>query len=346
MTAAPPRPAAPRTGSLRARRVGLVAALVVAIVALCLLSLAVGANPIPLRLVWTAIVSPTDSDADTVVRTLRMPRTFLGVVVGIALGMAGALIQGHTRNPLADPGLLGVEAGAAFLVVLGISVLGVTNLYGYVWFSFVGAFAASAVVFAVGAAGRGGATPVTLALAGVAISALLGSFTSAMVLSDAATLDAFRFWAVGSLAGRDATIAVDVAPFLAAGVLLGLINAPGLNLLALGEDVARGLGTNLTRVRWTGLAAITLLTGSAVAACGPIAFVGLIVPHVCRAVTGPDQRWLVPASGLAGAVLLLTADVIGRVVVRPGELEVGIVLALVGAPFFVALVRRRRMASL
>jgi iron complex transport system permease protein len=187
---------------------------------------------------------------------------------------------------------------------------------------------------------------VTLALAGVAVSALLGALTSALILLDTRTLDAFRFWAVGSLAGRDAGIAGQVAPFLLAGLVLALMNAPGLNLLSLGEDVARGLGVNLAVTRWTGLVAITLLSGAATAACGPIAFVGLVVPHACLAFTGPDHRWLIPASGLAGAVLLLVADVVGRVVVRPGELQVGIVLALVGAPFFIALVRRRRLAAL
>ncbi|MCX6466711.1 MAG: iron ABC transporter permease [Pseudonocardiales bacterium] len=339
-------PPAPAPSRLRARRVGLVLALAVLLAAAVLASLAIGAREIPLPEVWSAILGPTGTENDIVVRSLRAPRTLLGVAVGVALGMAGALMQGHTRNPLAEPGLLGVSAGAAFLVVLGIYAFGVTSLQGYVWFAFAGAFGASVLVFLLGSVSRDGATPVTLALAGVAVSALLGALTSAMVLLDSQTLDQYRFWAVGSLAGRDADVAAQVAPFLVAGVLLALLNAPGLNLLSLGEDVARGLGVHLTATRWTGLAAITLLTGAATAACGPIAFVGLVVPHICRALTGPDHRWLVPASGLAGAVLLLAADVVGRVVVRPGELQVGIVLALVGAPFFVLLVRRRRLVSL
>lgn len=331
---------------IRARRLGLVAGLAALLVLATLASLAIGAKEIPLPEVWSAVFSPTGTENDIVVRSLRAPRTVLGVAVGIALGMAGALMQGHTRNPLAEPGLLGVSAGAAFLVVVGIYAFGVSSLYGYVWFAFAGAFGASVLVFVLGSVSRDGATPVTLALAGVAVSALLGAFTSALVLADNQTLDQYRFWAVGSLAGRDAEVAVQVAPFLLAGVLLALVNSPGLNLLSLGEDVAKGLGINLTVNRWTGLVAITLLTGGAVAACGPIAFVGLVVPHVCRAFTGPDHRWLVPASGLAGAVLLLVADVVGRVVVRPGELQVGIVLALVGAPFFVLLVRRRKLVAL
>lgn len=331
---------------LRTRRVGVVAGLAVLLGLSVLASLAIGAKEIPVGDVWTALVAPTGTENDIVVGSLRLPRTVLGVAVGVALGMAGAVMQGHTRNPLAEPGILGVSAGAAFLVVVGIYVFRVTSLTGYVWFAFVGAFAAAVLVFALGSASRDGATPVMLALAGVAVTFLLQALTYALVISDAQTLDQYRFWAVGSLAGRDATVAAQVAPFLVAGVVLALVNSPGLNLLSLGEDVARGLGVNLTVTRWTGLAAITLLTGAATAACGPISFLGLVVPHVVRALTGPDHRWLIPASGLAGAVLLLVADVVGRVVVRPGELQVGIVLALVGAPFFVLLVRRRKLVSL
>lgn len=340
------RPGRTGIGALRARRATLVLVLLGLLGLAVMASLAVGAKPIPLAAVWDALWSPTGTEDDVVVRALRVPRTLLGIGVGIALGVAGALMQGHTRNPLADPGLLGVSAGAAFLVVIGIYTLGVTSLYGYVWFAFAGAFGASVLVFVLGSLGRGGPTPVTLALAGVAVSALLGALTSALVLVDVRTLDAYRFWAVGSLAGRDAAIAGQVAPFLVVGLVLAVANAPALNLLSLGEDVARGLGQNLAVARWTGLAAITLLTGAATAACGPIGFVGLVVPHVARYFTGPDHRWLLPASGLAGAVLLLGADVVGRVVVRPGELQVGIVLALVGAPFFVALVRRRKLVQL
>ncbi len=343
---AAPGPATVPVDVLRARRIGVLLVLLLLLVAAAAASLAVGARPIPPGQVWAAVWQPTGSADDVVVRALRAPRTVLGIGVGAALGVAGALMQGHTRNPLADPGLLGVSAGAAFLVVVGIHVGGVTSLSGYVWFAFAGAFGAGVLVFGLGSLGRGGPTPVTLALAGVAVTAFLGALTSAVVLADEATLDAFRFWAVGALAGRDAAVAGQVAPFLVVGLLLAVANAPALNLLALGEDVARGLGQNLAVARWTGLAAITLLTGAAVAACGPVGFVGLVVPHVARHFTGPDHRWLLPASGLAGAVLLLTADVVGRVVVRPGELQVGIVLGLLGAPFFVALVRRRRLVSL
>ena len=331
---------------LRNRRVLVVSGLAALLVLTALVSLAVGARPIGVGAVWQALWAPSGTEEDVIVRGLRVPRTVLGIAVGLALGVAGALMQGHTRNPLADPGLLGVSAGAALAVVIGIYAFGVTTLLGYVWFAFAGAFAASVAVFVLGSLGPGGASPVSLALAGVAVTALLGALTSAIVLVDVSTLDAYRFWSVGALAGRGPDVALQVAPFVLIGLVIGLAGAPGLNLLALGDDVARGLGQNVTLVRWSGLVAITLLTGAAVAACGPIAFLGLVVPHIARALTGPDHRWLLPAAGLTGAVLLLGADIVGRVVARPGELQVGIVLALVGAPFFIALVRRRRLVAL
>jgi ABC-type Fe3+-siderophore transport system permease subunit len=266
-------------------------------------------------------------------------------MVGLSLGIAGALAQGHTRNPLGDPGLLGVTAGASLGVVLAIHLLGVGTPAGYVWFAFAGALVGTVLVFSLGSVGRGGATPVTLALAGAALSALFYALVRAILVSDTDSLDAFRFWVVGALAGRGADVAWQVAPFIAVGLVLALVNAPALDLLGLGEDVARGLGQRVWLARSVGLAAVTLLCGAATAACGPIAFVGLVVPHVVRAFTGPAHRWLVPCSGLLGAALLLIADVVGRVVVRPGELQVGIVLALLGAPFFIALIRRRRLAS-
>ncbi|NEK59557.1 iron chelate uptake ABC transporter family permease subunit [Geodermatophilus sabuli] len=325
----------------------LLAGLVVLVAVTAALSIAVGTRSIGLGTVWQALTDPgLASEEAVIVRELRLPRTALGLMVGLALGVAGALTQGHTRNPLGDPGLLGVTAGASLGVVLAIWLLGVGTPAGYVWFAFAGALLGTVLVFTLGSLGRGGATPVTLALAGAALSALFFALVRAILVSDTDSLDSFRFWVVGALAGRDADVAWQVAPFLAAGLLLALLNAPALDLLGLGEDVARGLGQRIWLARLVGLAAVTLLCGAATAACGPIAFVGLVVPHVVRSVTGPAHRWLVPCSALAGAALLLAADVIGRVVARPGELQVGIVLALLGAPFFIALVRRRRLAGL
>jgi iron complex transport system permease protein len=321
--------------------------LVALVVAVCALSVAVGTRSIGLGTVWQALIdSSTPGDETVIIRELRVPRTLLGLLAGLALGISGALMQGHTRNPLGDPGLLGVTAGASFAVVLSIWLFGVDSPGGYVWSAFAGALLGSVAVYLIGSSGRGGATPVSLALAGTALSYLLYALVQSITIREQTALDSFRFWVVGALAGRDADVVTQIAPFVVAGLVLALVNAPALNLLGLGEDVARGLGQRIWLARATGLAAITLLTGAATAACGPIAFVGLVVPHVARAVTGPDHRWLIPYSGLLGVVFLLLADVVGRVIARPGELQVGIVLAVVGAPFFIVLVRRRKLVQL
>lgn len=326
------------------------AGLVVAMGALVLVvfcSLAIGSKPIPLGVVWDAIWHYDASLNDhLIVRSLRVPRTLLGLGVGAALAMAGAVMQGVTRNPLADPGILGIEAGASLAVVIAIHSFGIASLTGYVWFAFVGAGVASVVVYSLGSLGRGGATPVKLALAGAALTSLLSALTTAILLFDVDTLDQYRFWVVGSLAGRDATIVADVAPFLIAGGVLALGTSRSLNTLALGEDVARSLGQRVQLARVMSATAVVVLCGAAVAGAGPIAFVGLTIPHVARAICGPDYRWILPWSLVLGPILLLSADVIGRVIARPGEVQVGIVTAMIGAPFFIALVRRRKLAEL
>jgi len=348
-TATRPETRTPRGGLLTgavSRAAGLWLLIALTVLA-CALSIAVGTRSIGLGTVWHALLDgSTPGDETVIVRQLRVPRTLLGLLAGTALGVSGALMQGHTRNPLGDPGLLGVTAGASLAVVLSIWLLDVHTASGYVWFAFAGALLASVAVYAIGSAGRGGATPVSLALAGSALTYLLYALVQAITIREQTALDAFRFWVVGALAGRDADVAAQVAPFIVLGLVLAMVNAPALNLLGLGEDVARGLGQRVWLARATGLVAVTLLTGAATAACGPIAFVGLVVPHVARAVTGPDHRWLIPYAGLLGAVVLLLADVLGRIVARPGELQVGIVLAVLGAPFFIALVRRRRLVAL
>lgn len=341
------RPIARRRASvgLRGRRLAGLLVLLVLLGAACALSVSYGARPIPLDVVWQALAAPDGSDAALVVNDLRVPRTVLGVLVGVALGVGGALMQGHTRNPIADPGLLGVNQGAAFGIVLAVVGFGVERLYGFIWFGFAGALLAAVAVFVLGAIAGKGSTPVTLALAGAAVSALLYGLIAMIVLSNQQGMQTYRFWHVGSIAGRDYAIAGQIAPFLALGLLLALVNTAGMNTLALGEDVAVALGQNVRRTRVVGVLAITLLTGAAVAACGPIAFLGLVVPHIARAVTGPDYRWLVPFAGLLGAILLLLADVAGRLL-SDDSLEVGIMLALVGAPVFIYLVRRKGLARL
>jgi iron complex transport system permease protein len=310
-------------------------------------SVAYGSKSMSLGVVWDAFWAyDAGLDDHLIVRSLRVPRTVLGLAVGASLGVAGAVMQGVTRNPLADPGILGIEAGASLAVVTGIYVFGIGSLTGYVWFAFAGAAVASVVVYALGSLGRGGATPVKLALAGAAMASLLGSFTSAILLLDVATLDQFRFWVVGSLAGRDGTIATQVLPFIVVGLVLAEASARQLNILALGDDVARSLGQRVALARLTSAVAVILLCGAATAACGPIGFIGLTIPHIARAICGPDYRWIVPWSIVLAPMLLLGADILGRVVARPGELQVGIVTALLGAPFFIALVRRRKLAEL
>ncbi|MEO3887624.1 iron ABC transporter permease [Nonomuraea sp. B5E05] len=338
---------APGLRGVRHRRLTVLFVLVASVLVAVVLSVTVGSKSVPLTDAWHALTAPTGTENDIVIRALRVPRTVLGVLAGVALGVAGALMQGHTRNPLADPGLLGVTQGAAFAMVSSIVLLGVSSLLGYIWFGLAGALVASVAVFALGmTGGKGSPTPVTLALAGTAVSAFLYALTSAIVLLDEQAMDVFRFWQAGSIAARGADVVWQVLPFILVGLMLAAVNAPGLNALSLGEDVARSLGQNIPVTRAVGVAAVTLLSGASVAACGSLAFVGLIVPHLVRPLSGTDHRWLLPYSGLVGAALLLLADVIGRVVAPPGELEVGVVLALLGAPFFVALVRRRKPVRL
>ena len=348
ISSTPPAAAAVRPGSARRVTLGLgLGAAVGVLAAIALLSLAVGARSIPIGTVLDSLFDydPTNND-HLIVRSLRVPHTIVGVLVGAALGAGGTLMHGVTRNPLADPGILGVNAGAALFVVVAIYWFGVSSLLGYVWFAFAGAAIASAVVYTLGSLGREGATPVKLALAGAALTAMLGSITTAILLTDVDTLDQFRFWNVGSLAGRTGTIAANVAPFIIVGLVVALACGPILNGLALGDDVARGLGQRIALSRALGAVGIVLLCGAATAAAGPIVFIGLAIPHVARVITGPDYRWVIPYSIVLDPVLLLGSDIIGRVVARPGELQVGIVTAVIGAPVFIRLVRSRKMTQL
>jgi iron complex transport system permease protein len=325
-----------------ARSIGLLLVLA-ALLLVVLLSISVGSRPIALDRVWTLIWHPDGSDDAIIVHDLRIPRTILGLLVGAALGVAGGLMQALTRNPLADPGLLGVNAGAAAAVVTATAVLGTTDTLTGIWFAFLGAAAAAVVVYGVGAAGHSGATPVRLALAGVAVSFALIAYVHGLTLVDRAALDEYRFWQVGALAGHPASLNWQIAPFIATGLVIAALLGRPLNALGLGDDTGRALGASPARTRVLVAVATTLLCGAATAAVGPIVFLGLAVPHAARAITGPDQRWLLPYAALLAPVMLLAADVIGRVVIRPGELEVGIVSAVLGAPVFIAIVRRRRI---
>lgn len=339
--ARPRRPGAARLG----RGAGLLGALALLALA-ALLSVSVGAREIPLDRVWSLVVSPDGSDEAVIVRDLRVPRTLLGLLVGAALGLAGALMQALTRNPLAEPGILGVNAGAAAAVVTGVSLFGITSFGGYVWFAFAGAAAASVLVYGIGARGAAGASPVRLALAGTAITAALYAYVQGVSVLQPRTFDQYRFWQVGSFAGHDPALAGQVAIPIGLGVVAALALAGPLNALALGEDAGRALGASVARTRLLTAVAVTLLCGAATAACGPITFLGLAVPHVARAIAGPDQRWVLPYSLVLAPAFVLLADVLGRVIGRPGEVQVGIVTAIVGGPIFVYLVRARRIAKL
>jgi iron complex transport system permease protein len=324
------------------------AGLVLAFAALgfaALLSLAVGARAIPLGDVADALLHGGGSRDAAIVNSLRVPRTLLGIVVGAALGIAGALMQALTRNPLADPGLLGVNAGAAAAVVIALS-LGLAGAASSVWFAFAGAALAAVAVYTIGGAGRGGATPVRLALAGTALTAALTAVIYGVALSDVRLLQQYNHWSVGALGGRGRTQLDAIVPFVAIGAVLAAALARPLNAIALGDDSARALGARVGRTRIGGAVAITLLCGASTAAAGPMYFLGLTVPHAGRAMCGPDQRWVLAYSAVLGAAVLLIADVVGRVLVRPGELQAGVMVAVIGTPVFIALVRRKRIAAL
>ncbi|MER5178125.1 iron chelate uptake ABC transporter family permease subunit [Streptomyces sp. NPDC002896] len=333
-------PAPPSRRAIRAA--GLLVSLGV-LLAVAVASIAIGAKHLPVDQVWHGLFQDSGTYSDVVVRE-RLSRTVLGLLVGAALGLAGAVLQALTRNPLADPGLLGINAGASAAVVTAITFFGVTSLSGYVWFAFAGAAIVGVLVYSLG--GSRGATPVRLALAGTALTAALSGYLQAVMIMDNAALGKMRFWTVGSLASATNTTITQVLPFLAVGTVLALGLARPLNAVAMGDDTARALGAHLTRTRALSMVAATLLCGAATAACGPIAFVGLMVPHVVRSFTGPDLRWILPYAAVLSPVLLLGADVIGRIVARPAELQVGIVTAVIGGPVFIYLVRRRRTAQL
>jgi iron complex transport system permease protein len=309
-------------------------------------SLAIGSRDIPLDVVWAALTAGSTSSDAVVVLDLRVPRTVAGLAAGIALGIAGAVIQALTRNPLADPGILGVTSGSAFAVAMAVGVFGVTAVQGYLWFAFLGALLATIVVFLIGSTGRGGGSPAKITLAGVALGAVLSGITSAMLLADPEAFNALQSWNAGSLQFRDWAVVTPVLPFLLVGLVLAALIARSLNAIALGDDVSAGLGVNVVWVRVVAVIAITVLAGGATAIAGPIAFVGLMVPHVARWIVGPDQRWIFAYALVLAPILLLAADVLGRVVLRPGELPVGIVTACLGAPVLIALVRRTKISGL
>lgn len=348
MTALAPAPTVP--GDARPRRWGRrrvlgVTALIAALVIAAVLSITFGARDVSLTDVWGGLTGSTDT-ASTAAAAKRVPRTVLAMLVGAALAVSGAVLQGATRNPLADPQILGINGGAALAIVTGIAFFGLSSATSYIWVGMVGAGAAAVFVYAIGSLGRGGATPLRLALAGAVTAVAFSSLTSAILLPRTDVMNVFRFWQVGGVGGATPATILQVLPFLLAGLVICLASASALNTLALGDELAAGLGAHVRTARLVSSGGAVILCGAATAVAGPIGFVGLVVPHMIRLVVGVDHRWLLPVSALGGAVLLTLADVVGRVVARPQEIEVGIVTALLGAPFFIALVRRQKMRAL
>ncbi|GLU49636.1 FecCD family ABC transporter permease [Nocardiopsis ansamitocini] len=316
-----------------------------ALVALMCASVTVGSRNVD----WSDIVAAFGGSVEGFGQAAvakRIPRTLLAVIAGAALGVSGAVMQGVTRNTLADPGILGVNMGASLAVVTGIASFGLASATSFIWVAIVGAGVTAVFVYAIGSLGRGGATPLKLALAGTATSAALASFISAIVLPRNDIVDGVRSWQIGGVGGGTFDSISQVLPFLAVGFAICLLSARGLDLLSLGDELAAGLGERVAVARASAALGAVVLCGAVTAVTGPIAFVGLIVPHVFRLLVGVDHRWLLPFSALGGAALLTAADVVGRIVARPGQVDVGIVTALIGAPLFIYIVRRQKVHEL
>nr|WP_236950166.1 iron chelate uptake ABC transporter family permease subunit [Mycobacterium sp. MS1601] len=325
------------------RAAGLVVAASV-LVLMCVASLAIGTQNVSLGTVWQAVTDYQDIGDQWIVHDLRIPRTVLALLVGLALGLAGTLIQAVGRNPLADTEILGINSGAALFVVGAIAFLGVHDVWNYIWFAFAGSLFAMVLVYLVGMTGRSTATPVRVLLAGVAIAAVLDGVAFAVRLRYPRAFDNMRFWDAGALDARGLDISAAISPFILAGVILCVVVGRSLNVTALGDDLAKSMGATVVRTQALSLVAVTLLAGAATAGAGPIGFVGLMVPHAVRRFTGPDWRWILAYATVVAPALLLAADIVGRLVIRPSELPAGIVTAFLGAPVLIWLIRKRGAA--
>ncbi|WP_079710324.1 FecCD family ABC transporter permease [Paraliobacillus ryukyuensis] len=326
----------------------------IAVLIICLLlfflcviaSLMFGSRSVTLQEVGNGLFyQQIDSYGATVVRS-RIVRTVFSVFCGAALGVSGALMQGVTRNPIADPSILGVNMGASLFVVSGIAFLNITTPNQYIWLALAGATLTAVFVFGIGSMGRGGATPLKLVLAGAATSAALSSLVIAIMIPRSYVMDQFRFWQVGSVGAANWSSVTTFLPFLIVGLVLGIIATAALNALALGDEVATGLGVRTGFLRLIAALAAVVLCGATTALAGPIGFVGLLATHVIRLILGPDMRLIIPMAGLAGAMILTISDVCGRLLGSPGELEVGVVTAFIGAPILIILARKAKVRAL
>jgi iron complex transport system permease protein len=300
-----------------------------------------GAAEISLDKIVAALIAFNGSTDHLIIRTMRLPRSLIAMLVGAAIAVAGALMQGLTRNPLADPGILGINAGAAMAVVITVFLCGTSSLSLYAWCAFLGAGVTAVLVYWLGSLGRGGLTPLNLTIAGAAITALLSSLTTGILILSQQTLDEIRFWLAGSVAGRDFTLFLQVLPYIAVGLVVAFALGRQITTLSLGEDVAQGLGQRTAWVKVIAALSVVLLAGSSVAAAGPIGFIGLVIPHTVRFLVGVDYRWILPYSAIFGAILLLLADISARLLIAPQELPVGVMTAILGAPFFIYLARSK-----
>jgi iron complex transport system permease protein len=302
-------------------------------------SIAWGTANIAYSDIYQAFTAFDGSTNHLIIRTVRLPRSLIAMLVGASLAVAGAIMQGLTRNPLADPGILGVNAGAALAVVVGTFILGSGSTNIYTWYAFAGAAVSAVSVYLLGSLGRGGLTPFNLTIAGAALTAFISSITSGILILSQRTLEEIRFWLAGSVAGRDMNLLLQVLPYICVGLILAIALSKQITILSLGEDTARSLGQSTALIKILAAISIILLAGASVAITGPIGFVGLIVPHIVRLFVGIDYRWILPYSAILGAIIMISADLCGRLVIQPSELPVGLVMPLIGAPFFIYLIR-------
>lgn len=319
---------------------------IILLIASIIASLSFGARVVSFQDIMDGLFGQNkDSFAANIVRK-RLSRTVFSLLCGAALGVSGALMQAITRNPLADPSILGVNTGAALFVVCGLAFFNISTANQYIWFALIGAALTAAFVFGIGSMGRGGATPIKLVLAGAATTAALSSLVTAILIPNSYAMDQFRFWQVGSVGSGTWNSITTFLPFLAIGIIIAFMAAPALNALALGDDVASGLGVRPGLLRLGAAVGGVMLCGAATALAGPIGFIGLLSTHAMRLILGPDVRFIIPMSAIAGAVILTFSDVIGRLVASPGELEVGVVTAFIGAPILIILAKKSKVRSL
>jgi len=321
--------------------IGLV--ILLALLVVCLLaSVGLGAADITPSEVWNALFAFDESATNhLIIRTVRLPRSAIALLVGAAMATAGAIVQGLTNNPLGSPSILGISAGSAFAVVASTFILGTSSLSVYANFALAGGAITAGLVYLFAAIAPGGVTPLNLTLAGTVLSTFVATLTSGILILNQQTLERVRFWLAGSLAGGDFNLVVQVLPYLSLGFLIALALGRQITALSLGENVARGLGQNTAWVKVCGGISVVLLVGGSVSIAGPIGFLGLIVPHFARFLVGIDYRWILPYTAILGAIVLLAADICARLILRPQELPVGLVMPLFGAPFFIYLIRTR-----